>query len=126
MVPPGLDLRIRAVADERVGPLISVGLGGSVADLIADEHSRLAPLSVAGATALLAESRAGAALAAQNLDADAVVDTILRAGQLVADHPEISMLDLNPMIVSGAGCWVTDAVISVAAHDQVATPIRRL
>lgn len=126
MTPPGLDLRIRAVADERIGPLISVGLGGSVVDLIADEHSRLAPLSVAGATALLGESRAGKALDAQGLDPAGVIDTVLRAGQLVADHPEIALLDLNPMIVSAHECWVTDALIMVAPHEHVTVPLRQL
>ena len=89
MIPPGLDLRIRSTVDERIGPLVAVGLGGSTADLVADEPSRLAPLSSAGAAALLAASRAGPALDAAGLPSDPVVDTLLRVAQLVTDHPEV-------------------------------------
>ena len=49
MVAPGLDLRIRTTTDDRLGPLVAIGLGSSTADLVADEASRLAPLSWAGA-----------------------------------------------------------------------------
>ena len=52
MVAPGLDLRIRSTSDERLGPLVAIGLGSSTVDLVSDEASRLAPLSSAGATAL--------------------------------------------------------------------------
>ena len=62
MVAPGLDLRIRSTLDDRLGPLVAIGLGSSTADLVTGEASRLAPLSSASATALLAGSRAGPAL----------------------------------------------------------------
>ena len=114
MIPPGLDLRIRSTVDERVGPLVAVGLGGATADLLVDESSRLAPLSPAGATALVGGSRAGPALDAAGLPSDAVVDTLLRLAQLVSDHPEVVFADLNPIVVSADRAWVTDATIAVA------------
>ena len=126
MIPPGLDLRMRSTVDERVGPLVAVGLGGATADLLADESSRLAPLSPAGATALLGGSRAGPALEAAGLPADAVVDTLLRLAQLVSDHPEVVFADLNPIVVSNDRAWVTDATIAVAPARVDAGQLRRL
>jgi acyl-CoA synthetase (NDP forming)/GNAT superfamily N-acetyltransferase len=126
MVAPGLDLRIRSTVDDRLGPLIAIGLGGSGADLLADEASRLAPLTTASATALVAGSRAGPALHEAGLPAPGVVDTLLRVAQLVGDHPEIESADLNPIMVSEDCVAVTDAVIHVRRSHPATTPIRRL
>ena len=126
MVAPGLDLRIRSTSDERLGPLVAIGLGSSTVDLVSDEASRLAPLSSAGATALLAGSRAAAALEQAELDPAAVIDTLMRVAQLVGDHPEIEAADLNPIIVSRDGAPTTDATIEITAARPIAGPLRRL
>jgi hypothetical protein len=126
MVPPGLDLRVRSVADERLGPLVSVGLGGSQADLIADESSRLAPLSSVTAETLIAASRAGPALERAGLDAGSLADVLVRVAQLAVDHPAITLIDLNPVIVSAGRAPVTDAVITVRPTDGIEHPLRRL
>ena len=115
MTTPGVDLRVRGIVDDEAGPLLSVGLGGIQADLLGDgEPVRLAPLSSHGATSLVAESRAGQALGQAGIDVAPFVDTLVRAAQLAADHAEIAALDLNPVIVTAAGCCVTDAVVAVA------------
>ncbi len=126
MVAPGLDLRIRSVADDRLGALISIGLGSSTADLVSDEASRLAPLSSVSATALLAGSRAGPALEQGGLAVEPVVDTLMRVAQLVNDHPAITAADLNPIIVSPAGVAVTDAAVHIAPAHPTPGPLRRL
>jgi acyl-CoA synthetase (NDP forming)/GNAT superfamily N-acetyltransferase len=126
MVPPGLDLRVRSASDARAGPLIAVGLGGSQADLIGDEAARLAPLSSIAAEALIAGSRAGPALERAELDPAEVVDLLMRVAQLAVDHPQVALIDLNPVIVSVQGVWATDAVISIRATERPETPIRRL
>lgn len=126
MTAPGVDLRIRVVSDERAGPLVSVGIGGSQADLVADEAPRLAPLSVESAVALLEESRAGKALYRAEVGSGFVIDTILRAAQLAAEHPEIGVLDLNPVIATADRCCVTDAVIRVAPPRYPEATLRRL
>jgi acyl-CoA synthetase (NDP forming) len=126
MVSPGLDLRIRSTVDDKLGPLIATGLGGSGADLLSDEAARLAPLSTAGAIAMVAGSRAGPALHEAGLPATTVVDTLIRVAQLVGDHPEIESADLNPIVVSADSAAVTDAIIHVRRPRQDRGPIRRL
>lgn len=126
MIAPGLDLRIRSSLDKRVGPLVSVGLGGSTADLMGDEPSRLAPLSSTGAAALLDGSRAGPALQAAEIPPAATIDTLMRVAQLVTDHPEITSIDLNPIVVSVDGAWVTDASIGIGPARPEPGPLRRL
>ena len=126
MVAPGLDLRIRSTVDDKLGPLVAIGLGGSTSDLVSDEASRLAPLSSASAAALLAGSRAGPALEQGGLLRAPVIDTLMRVAQLISDHDEIESVDLNPIIASTEGVAVTDAVIRVGAPRPAEGPIRRL
>jgi acyl-CoA synthetase (NDP forming) len=113
MVAPGLDLRIRSTWDDRLGPLVAIGIGSSTADLVTGEASRLAPLSSASAAALLAGSRAGPALHQAQLPTAPVVELLMRAAQLVSDHDAIVAIDLNPIIVSNEGVAVTDAVVHI-------------
>ena len=126
MVPPGVDVRIRCISDPRVGPVITVGLGGINADAIGDETSRLAPVSTAAAENLVQSSRAGAALANSDIPIDDLVDTIVRVSRLAFDHPEITELDLNPVIVGRAGCHVVDAHLTLDAATRPDGPLRRL
>jgi len=126
MTSPGVDLRIRAVADPGIGPLIGVGLGGSQADLMAEEPRRLAPLSTESAAGLLADSRAAAALQHAGVGPEPVIETILRVAQLAADHANIVTADLNPVIATPAGCVVTDAIVLVNDAVSRSGTLRRL
>jgi acyl-CoA synthetase (NDP forming) len=126
MTSPGVDCRIRCEHDERLGAIVSVGLGGAQADAIDDRTSRLAPVSPASAAAMLAETRLTAALASADFDSSALVDAVVAAAQLASDHPEIAELDLNPVIVSDAGAVVTDAIVRLIPHVVDDGPLRRL
>ena len=126
MTSPGVDVRIRCEHDDRLGAIVSVGLGGAQADAIADRSSRLAPVSPASATAMLTETKLTAALDSAGFDSSALVDAVVAAAQLASDHPEITELDLNPVIVSDRGAVVVDAVIRLTAHAVGEGPLRRL
>ena len=121
MVPPGLDVRVRVHDDERVGPVVSVGLGGVQADTIGDEASRLAPVSPSSAATMLRETRAGGALDGEEIER--LADLVARVTQLAADHHEIAELDLNPVIVAG-DCWVVDAKLTLSHPERGPTPRR--
>ncbi len=126
MTTPGVDLRIHCELDERLGVIVSVGLGGAQADVIADRTSRLAPVSPAVAATMLDETRIRAALADTDIDPSPIVDAIVQAAQLASDHGRIIELDLNPVIAATDGVVVTDAVIRLNATDEVDQPLRRL
>jgi acyl-CoA synthetase (NDP forming) len=126
MTSPGVDVRIRCDHDDRLGAIVSVGLGGAQADAIDDKTSRLAPVSPAIASTMLAETRLAAALEAAGFDHGPLVDAIVEAAQLASDHPDIAELDLNPVIVSHDGAVVTDAVIRLEPHRPEDGPLRRL
>jgi acyl-CoA synthetase (NDP forming)/GNAT superfamily N-acetyltransferase len=126
MTSPGVDVRIRCEHDDRLGAIVSVGLGGAQADAIDDRTSRLAPVSPATAATMLKETRLAAVLATAGFEPSDLVDAIVAAAQLASDHPEVAELDLNPVIVSEVGVVVTDAHIRLGAHDGSDGPLRRL
>jgi hypothetical protein len=39
---------------------------------------------------------------------EALVDLMLNLSRLAVDYPEISELDLNPVIATPEGCWAVD------------------
>ena len=129
MAAPGVDLRVHCEHDDRLGAVVSVGLGGVQADVIADRTSRLAPVSPAVARTMLGETRVLAALTDSDIDPSALVDVIVQAAQLASDQPRVRDLDLNPVIVSTDGTVITDATVHLVEDALTAgddTLIRKL
>ncbi len=126
MMAPGFDVRIRCQHDDRLGVLVSVGLGGVHADVIDDRSSRLAPVSGASARSMLAETKVAAALDAAGIESGALVDAICRAALLASDQHAIADLDLNPVIVTSESAVVTDATITLDHRRRRDEPLRKL
>lgn len=126
MTTPGVTVRIRCTHDDRLGAIVSVGYGGIDADVIGDHADRLAPLSPSSAAAMLTETLVGQALNDAGFDPSPLVDTIVQASQLCADHTDIDVLDLNPVIVSADSAIVTDLTVRLLDRPDEDGPIRRL
>jgi acyl-CoA synthetase (NDP forming) len=114
----GVELLIGAVQDPVFGPLVALGPGGTLAELIGDAGFRLAPVTDADADELVRSGKAGRLIAGFRgrppADASAVADVVLRVARLVDDVPEIAELDLNPVLAGPDGCVAVDARIRVA------------
>jgi acetyltransferase len=107
MVRGGQEVIVGVKRDPTFGPLVMFGLGGIYVELLADVSFRLAPLSAADAWEMIAEVRSAKLLAgargAAPADRVALVDAIVRIGQLAANHPQLAELDINPLLVLGEG-----------------------
>ncbi|MGB2954653.1 MAG: acetate--CoA ligase family protein [Anaerolineales bacterium] len=104
MAPPGgLEVLIGMNRDPQFGPLVTFGLGGIYVEALKDVTFRIAPFTRLEAKAMLEEIRAKALLEGIRgkppVDKEAVIDTLLRMGQLVQEFPEIAEFDINPLIV---------------------------
>lgn len=104
MVPEGnLEVLVGMNRDPQFGPLVTFGLGGIYVETLKDVTFRLAPFTQSDAETMLEEIRASALLdgvrGRPQVDKEAIVDTLLRIGQLVQDFPGILELDINPLIV---------------------------
>jgi acetyl coenzyme A synthetase (ADP forming)-like protein len=104
MVPQGgLEVLVGMNRDPQFGPLVTFGLGGIYVETLKDVTFRVAPFSRQEAEQMLQEIRAHALLDGVRgmpaYDKEAIVDVLLRIGQLVSDFPEIAELDINPLMV---------------------------
>jgi acetyltransferase len=104
MVPSGgIEVLVGMNRDPQFGPLVTFGLGGIYVETLKDVTFRVAPFSQTEAEEMLNEIRAKALLDGVRgkppVDKQALIDTLLRIGQLVLDFPEIVELDINPVIV---------------------------
>jgi acyl-CoA synthetase (NDP forming) len=107
MVAGGQEVIVGMKRDPAFGPLVMFGLGGVYVEALADVSFRLAPLSRQDAEEMIGEVRSAKLLdglrGAAPADRSALVDVIVRIGQLAADCPEIVELDVNPLMVMPAG-----------------------
>lgn len=115
--PHGRELLIGVVRDPVFGPAISLGLGGTMVEILRDKAVGLPPLNRSVVASMLCRSKAGKLLKAfRNMpavDEEALVHTLMRISELVSDLPEIVELDINPLIVDEHGVMAVDARIKV-------------
>jgi acetyl coenzyme A synthetase (ADP forming)-like protein len=118
LVRGGVELLVGAVQDPVFGPLVALGPGGTLAELIGAVGFRLAPLTDADAAELVGGEKVAKLLGgfrgAPAADIGAVTDLLLRVGRLADDLPTVAELDLNPVIAGPAGCTVVDARVRAA------------
>jgi acetate---CoA ligase (ADP-forming) len=114
-VPAGVELALGIVADPELGPLIVVGAGGVLVELLADRAVALPPVSAAQAAELVGGLRVAKLLAgtrgAPPADLTAVQHAISALSRLaieLGDHLEA--LDINPLICGPAGAVAVDAL----------------
>ncbi|MEO3858647.1 acetate--CoA ligase family protein [Acrocarpospora sp. B8E8] len=127
MVGGGYEVIIGAVTDPTFGKVVAFGLGGVLVEVLKDVTFRLAPLSGDDALGMLDDIRAAEVLrgarGAEPADRVALAGMIERVGALVADHPEIAEVDLNPVFASANGAVAADVRILLAAEPAV-EPVR--
>jgi acetyl coenzyme A synthetase (ADP forming)-like protein len=112
MLSGGHEVIIGAVTDPAFGKLVAFGLGGVLVEVLKDITFRLAPATVEDALSMLDGIQAAEILrgvrGAQPVDRAALSSMIERVSALVADFPEISELDLNPVFASEKGATAAD------------------
>jgi len=126
MAPPGAELRVAVERHPLLGPVLTFGLGGVLADAIDDRVPRLVPFGTGDAAAVIGASRAGRALDGDPRVNEAVIDLLERVGWLADDHPELDRLVINPALGSAEGAWVVDVTAHVRPAPHPTDPVRRL
>lgn len=128
MVPSGLEILIGMNRDPQFGPLVTFGLGGIYVEILKDATFRLSPFSREEAIEMLDELRTSALLDGVRgqppSDRNAIVDALMRIGQLVVDFPQIVELDINPFIVyeDGKGGIAIDMRLILRPPDRNPKP----
>ena len=115
MLSGGQEVIIGAVTDPAFGKLVAFGLGGVLVEVLKDITFRLAPTSTQEATSMLDSIAAAEILrgvrGGKAVDRESLAAMIERVSALVADFPEISEMDLNPVFASERGATAADVRI---------------
>src|SRR5579872_740201 len=124
MLSGGQEVIIGAVTDPAFGKLVAFGLGGVLVEVLKDITFRLAPASHEDALSMLDGIAAAQILkgvrGAPGVDREALATMIVNVSQLVADFPEISELDLNPVFASVSGATAADVRVVLDFKPQPA------
>jgi acetate---CoA ligase (ADP-forming) subunit beta len=103
--------------DSQFGPCVMVGVGGVLAEAVADVAFRLVPVERVDADDMLDDLAAQALLGPFRgeppVDRDAVADIVLALSRLAEDDPDIVSVDVNPLVVVDGRPIAVDALVEV-------------
>jgi len=127
MIKGGQEVIIGAVTDDSFGKLVAFGLGGVLVEVLKDITFRLAPCTQEDALSMLDGIQAAEMLkgvrGSDPVNREALSRLIVSVSQLVADFPEISEMDLNPVFASKDGAIAAD--VRIVVDFSVKTPRHR-
>lgn len=109
--------------DPSIGPVVTIGMGGTVAEIYKDFAVRRAPISTAEATQMLDEVRGAAVLKGfrgkLRGDIAALAAAAARFSELAAD-PHIAEAEINPVLVlpEGRGVIAVDGLVVVDGRSR--------
>ena len=119
MIEGGVELVIGAFRDPQFGPIIMVGVGGTIVELTDDTVFQLSPIGEGQARRMLASLRIGPLFEGYRgspaLSAEAVVNLMVRVSELMDDLPNVAEVDLNPVFVDHEAARIADARVVLSA-----------
>jgi acetyltransferase len=118
MAEKGVEVMIGVTNDPQFGRVVMFGVGGVFVEVLNDVVLRALPLDGAEAARMLDGIRGRALLegvrGAPPVDRDKLISLLLAVSRIAIAHPEISEIDLNPVIVNANGYKVVDARMLLA------------
>ena len=109
----GVELIVGTLWDVKFGPVLVVGLGGILTEVLADTAFAIAPVTAATAREMLLSLRGAPLLqgvrGVEPVDVDAVADLAARVSVVAAEHPELGELEINPVLCSSSRAIALDA-----------------
>lgn len=124
MVPEGVELIVGVQNDPQFGPVIMVGMGGIMTEVMKDVAFRMLPITTKDAQSMLDELRGAALLRGfrgrDPIDTKMVSKMLVKIGKMAMDNADyINSIDFNPVVVYPKSYYVVDAKIML--NDAVRT-----
>ncbi|WP_425827133.1 acetate--CoA ligase family protein [Streptomyces fractus] len=120
--PYARELIVGVRKDAAFGPVVMVGAGGVTAELHADTALALTPLTPSRARALLLELRHAPLLTgwrgAPAVHLESAAAAVCAVARAAADHPELTDLEVNPLLVHPGGTIALDAHATLNARSS--------
>ncbi|PTT59645.1 bifunctional acetate--CoA ligase family protein/GNAT family N-acetyltransferase [Arthrobacter sp. HMWF013] len=129
MAPVGQACTFRAIEDPLLGPVISFGLAGDAVNLLDDWAHRVPPLSAVDVKDFIRAPRAARKLFGYQglpaVDVDALEDLAGRLAWMKDNHPEIALVEFNPVLCGPHGVTILAADIRIGNAAQRTDSARR-
>ncbi|NBH10105.1 acetate--CoA ligase family protein [Amycolatopsis sp. SID8362] len=117
MLTEGQEVIIGSVTDRTFGKVVAFGLGGVLVEVLKDVTFRLAPTTAEEALSMVDGIQAAEILrgvrGSDPVDRDALAGVITALGELVTDFPQLSEVDLNPVLATARGATAVDVRVLV-------------
>lgn len=127
-VESGVEVIVGVKDDVTFGKVMLFGAGGGLAELVSDRNLHLLPVDLEGAKNLVMSSKVYSILKGGSHEPayclDKLYELMVDLGRLAGSVPEISEIEVNPVIVTLNGVWAVDAkaVLSKGQSPVVALP----
>ncbi len=123
MVPAGVEVIVGMSTDRLFGPVVAVGSGGILVELLDDVVLRLPPLTRAQALHMVKQTKAWTLLQGFRgrppADVDALVQLIVNFSRLAIEQADrLLSIDLNPVIVHPMGEGISVVDVRAFRHDR--------
>jgi acetyl coenzyme A synthetase (ADP forming)-like protein len=111
----GTEVIVGVKKDPTFGPVLLFGAGGSLAELIVDRNLRLLPIDSELAKQLVERSKIYKILKGYRGEAplalDKLYDVIVRLGKVIEFLPDVSEIEINPLIITQNDVWAVDCKV---------------
>jgi 3-hydroxypropionyl-CoA synthetase (ADP-forming) len=116
MVPKGVELIVGIQNDPQFGPIIMVGLGGIMTEVMKDVAFRMLPITTSDAKSMINELKGAKLLkgfrGSAPIDINMVAKMLVDIGKLGVENADyVNSIDFNPVIVYPKSHFVVDAKI---------------
>lgn len=118
----GTEVIVGIKKDPTFGSVILFGAGGSLTELIMDRNLHLLPIDLEFAKDLVGKSKVYKILKGYRgeppLALDKLCDAIVRLGTAFECLPEVSEIEINPLIVTQNDVWAVDGKVILNYQEQ--------
>lgn len=122
MIKDGLEVIVGAKKDKNFGKILMFGLGGIYVEVFKDVSFRICPISEEEAFEMVKEIKAYPLFVGvrgeKPKDVDSLKETILKIQALIDSIPEISEIEINPLVVFDKGTKALDIRILLADYSK--------
>ena len=123
MLPKGFEVLLGVSTDPQFGHVIMAGLGGVLVELLHAVSLRVLPITRQDAEDMIDETplaKACQGLRGQQYRREEIVEALMCLSRLVEEHPEITEVDINPLMLYGDGRPATavDAMVVIGGRNS--------
>ncbi len=123
MISGNRELIAGVVRDRQFGPTVMLGVGGILAEAVADVVFRPAPVDAITASEMIddlaTQKLLGAFRGEAAIDRSQLVDVIVGLGRLAAERTDVASVDINPLIVQPDGSVIAvDGLVELGSSTD--------